>query len=64
MLSNYTPLKKKSAAGINREECRTKAVVEEFSECLMSMPCTYGFPFGNTYFCKHPRHLEFSKNRL
>ena len=42
--------------------CQARAVGEiaDFSECLTKQPtgCTYGVPFGESRFCRHPQHKE------
>jgi hypothetical protein len=44
--------------------CRARAVGEitDFSECLTQKPpnCTYGIPFGESRFCRHPHHQEIA----
>lgn len=42
------------------EECRTAALVESFSICLVKNRfCQHALPFGHQFLCRHPHHMNF-----
>ncbi len=45
---------------VENDQCRTKAVCDGYSECLMERPeCNHAKPFGYTSLCRHKCHREF-----
>jgi len=46
-------------------KCRAKDIgMYHFAKCLVNNPidCVYAFPFGNGFFCQHPKREEIIKN--
>lgn len=40
--------------------CRTRAIHPEFSDCLVEYPmCRHAIQFGFHFLCKHPDHKNF-----
>ena len=57
-----TPSNEGADALPHAASCRARAVgdIPDFAECLTQQPdgCAHRVPFGESYFCWHPRHRE------